>query len=328
MLIVHSGQIDIENISERQREKIGFYFQKLMAQKPKETVKAYQSDLASFTRFVSAHCPGYAFTHDEKVMWDTVTRYLEYKIENKYKRSTIERRLSVIRTMLEVMGFPSPFSDKVFRDYITSALDNTLDVDPPKQATPFLEEQLLVTNKRGYFDSLGLRNLTMLNFAFDTLLRATELSRVKWEHIDTDRSVVLILKTKTNKGKRLDYRALSGTTLHYLDALKAITPSDAIYVFNPMVNTEHVKPSAAPLSYQSILTGMRSAITAGGFDGMKYSGHSCRVGAALSMRQSGIALEAIMEAGAWKSASTVHRYLQALEASYSGSAQLAKMSGR
>ena len=58
---------------------------------------------------------------------------------------------------------------------------------------------------------------------------------------------------------------------------------------------------------------------------MGISGHSLRVGAAQDMAAAGVSLAAIMQAGGWKSAEMVLRYIENIDIRRSGIAQLLRL---
>ncbi|PTC01275.1 hypothetical protein C9975_03065 [Thalassospira xiamenensis] len=325
-----------QDLTDSGKESLRFYFQTAFKHKTENTKRAYTSDLKAYVRYCQCNHPGEdLFLVDEVAMRDRINAYIDNMIEvQEYKKATIERRLNLLRLLLSVMKVPNPFNNKGYADYFNDRISQPGLLVPQDQATPFKESDLLAVNKKGYVDTLGLRNLTLLNVAFDSLLRASELARIEWKHIDENLKTVFIPYTKTNRGQDKDYRSLSGTTLRYLEELRSVTPVDARYVFSPMLNTEIfneqsiLSGNAKPLNYTNILKGLLSAMSWGGFESSLYSAHSTRVGAALSMREKGISLEAIMEAGGWKSIDMVRRYLKAIETRYSGASQLAAMSGR
>lgn len=324
------------DLSDSGKESLSFYFREAFRHKTENTKRAYTTDLKAYVRYCESNHPGEdLFLGDEVDMRERIIAYIDDMIEvQEYKKATIERRLNLLRLLLGVMKVPNPFANKGYADHFNDRISQPGLLTPQDQAAPFKENDLLAVNRKGYVDTLGLRNLTLLNVAFDSLLRASELARVEWKHIDANLKTVFIPYTKSNRGQDKDYRSLSDTTLRYLRKLKADAPEGAKYVFNPMLNTEQFSTEnigtgkEKPLNYTSVLKGLLSAIAWGGLDSSLYSAHSTRVGAALSMREKGITLEAIMEAGGWKSIEMVRRYLKAIEARYSGASQLAAMSGR
>ena len=335
--VVYLGNYQFaQGLSDSGKESLSFYFREAFQHKTENTKRAYTADLKAYVRYCQSNHPGEdLFLADEVAMRDRITAYIDDMVEIQgYKKATIERRLNLLRLLLGVMKVPNPFNNKGYADYFNDRISQPELLVPQDQATPFKESDLLTVNNKGYVDTLGLRNLTLLNIAFDSLLRASELARIEWSHIDESLKTLFVPYTKSNRGKDKDYRSLSTTTLRYLRELKAVSPGGAKYVFNPMQNTERFDTedigtaNEKPLNYTSLLKGLLSAMAWGGLDSSLYSAHSTRVGAALSMREKGISLEAIMEAGGWKSIEMVRRYLKAIEARYSGASQLAEMSGR
>lgn len=320
----------IDSLSDKGRESLAFYFQKAFSRKSVNTQRAYKTDLAAYVAFCEEYAPNAPlFLSEQTQMRDRIDAYIDAMIEqHNYKKATLQRRLNILRTLLGVMDVANPFENKGYADYFNARLTMDLPVEQQAQAKPFKEDDLIRVNKRRTIDALGLRNLTMLNVAFDSLLRASELAQVQWTHIDEHLQTLLVPRSKSNRGERLDYRSLSKTTLSYLRKLKEATPTSAKYVFNALVNTDDILVNVTPLSYQSVYHGLMGAMEWGGLNSALFSAHSTRVGAALSMREKGISLSAIAEAGGWRSLDMVRRYLQAIDARHSGSSQLAAMSGR
>ncbi|MBC8949446.1 MULTISPECIES: tyrosine-type recombinase/integrase [Xenorhabdus] len=175
-----------------------------------------------------------------------------------------------------------------------------------------------------------LRNLAFLFVAYNTLLRLSNIARLKVRDVVLNRDGSVLLNvgyTKTivdghGLTKALSPRA-SARLLQWLHVSGLLDHPDA-YLFCPVNRWNHARVGTdAPLSGWHVerifaeawgqvhgdtrMKGNKGRYTT-------WTGHSARVGAAQDMTESGYSLAQIMHEGTWKKPETVLGYIRHLEA--------------
>ena len=174
------------------------------------------------------------------------------------------------------------------------------------------------------------RDLAFLHVAYSTLLRMSEMSRLRLRDISRTEDGRIILdvgwtKTILHSGgivKALSARSSQRLT-EWIDAAGLNDEPDAV-LFCPIHRSNKIvsvttTPMSAP-SLEDIFCRARKAIcekehvktNKGRYAG--WSGHSARVGAAQDMARKGVPLAQIMQEGTWTQTQTVMRYIRMVEA--------------
>ncbi|WP_343463658.1 tyrosine-type recombinase/integrase [Pantoea sp.] len=175
-----------------------------------------------------------------------------------------------------------------------------------------------------------LRDLAFIHIAYGTLLRMSELSRLRVCDVTQAPDGRLILdvgwtKTILQSGglvKALSSRA-SERLREWMSAAGLINEPDAV-IFCPVHRSNTVTAIAAePMSAPCLEDIWRRARRAVGETFRlktnkgryaTWSGHSARVGAAQDMARKGISIAQIMQEGTWTQTQTVMRYIRKVEA--------------
>lgn len=174
------------------------------------------------------------------------------------------------------------------------------------------------------------RNLAFLHVAYSTLLRISELARLRVRDIrraEDGRMILHVGWTKTVVQAGGLVKALSHASTRRLDAWLAVAgllaEPDA-FLFCPVHRSNQATPiTQAPLSTPALEAIFAQAWKAAGPAGVTqtnkgryrtWSGHSARVGAAQDMARSGYAVAQIMQEGTWKKPETLMHYLRHVEA--------------
>ncbi|HBM2815653.1 TPA: tyrosine-type recombinase/integrase [Enterobacter hormaechei subsp. xiangfangensis] len=175
---------------------------------------------------------------------------------------------------------------------------------------------------------IELRNLAALWMSYNTMLRVSELARVRVRDLryQADGTILVdVAYTKTSYGGRGTLKILGKRTARivtrWLEESGLADVPDA-WVIAPVSRGNEVRTVTAPIHRNSILKIFYAAWHALARDmlpGNKgrytmWSGHSCRVGAAQDMLLSGASLVAIMHEGTWKDPARAMAYLRELEA--------------
>ncbi|ERK09010.1 GST-loxP-cre recombinase fusion protein [Pantoea sp. AS-PWVM4] len=200
------------------------------------------------------------------------------------------------------------------------------------QAVPFCRQDLkkLDAAWQGSPRLQQLRDLAFMHIAYSTLLRLSELSRLRVRDISraADGRIILdVAWTKTIVQSGGIVKALSRQSsqrlTEWLIAAGLSSEPDAM-IFCPVHRANCVtKPRLAPMStpcLEEIFLRARNAVgvvarsrtNKGRYAG--WSGHSARVGAAQDMARKGFSVAQIMQEGTWTRTETVMRYIRMVEA--------------
>jgi len=175
-----------------------------------------------------------------------------------------------------------------------------------------------------------LRDLAFMHVAYGTLLRMSELSRLRMRDISRAADGRIILDvgwTKTILQSGGIVKALSSRSserlMEWISAAGLAGEPDAI-LFCPVHRSNKITsfsevPMSAPCLEDIWRRARRQAGDAPGVKTNKgryssWSGHSARVGAAQDMARKGISIAQIMQEGTWTQTQTVMRYIRMVEA--------------
>jgi integrase len=155
-----------------------------------------------------------------------------------------------------------------------------------------------------------LRDATLISVGYDTLCRSCELAALKVEHIDCGSGKILIPRSKADTAGDGRVAYLSPASIRLMRKWLAATALRT----GPVFRSLHLQRlGAEPLSTSSIRRLVKRAASRVGIGeeiAQDLSGHSMRVGAAQDMMVQGFDALAIMQAGGWKSANVVLRYVE------------------
>ncbi len=159
----------------------------------------------------------------------------------------------------------------------------------------------------------GLRDAAIISVGYDTLCRGSELAAMCVEHIafeSNGTAVVMIPRTKTDITGEGRVAYLSPETASVLR--RWLLAADVKN--GPLFRSLHLKRlSRGLLHTSSIRRLIKRGIERSGLEpsaAREFSAHSMRIGAAQDMLVAGYGALAIMQAGGWKSADVVLRYVE------------------
>lgn len=269
------------------------------------TIKGYGSDLRIFAHWCEARVHHWLPT-DPKLIADFVDSQVE-----QHSISTIKRRLCAIAFAHRMRDFVAPTDANVVRLALRRASRKR--ESRPKQVRG-LTNDIRTSIVQACPGSLsGLRDAALISVGYDTLCRSSELTAMLVEHVKlNDRSTgsVLIPRSKsdvTGKG-RVAYLSPDTT------ALLTRWIKEAGLTTGPLFRSLHLgRVHDGPLATSSIRRLIKRATKRAGLSSAiasELSGHSMRIGAAQDMLVAGFDALAIMQAGGWKSANVVLRYVE------------------
>lgn len=311
-------------------DKFQQFFTTIFLRMPIATQKAIKSDWNSYNRFViSKSALGMTALPDcEEEMMGNMLSYVEY-LSERFTVKTIRRRLHHLKVLLSYFGCPNPLmTNHQLKKSISLTIKGI--AKPSGQAEPLTVEILNEYLRNSSDDCLmSLRNNVILNLAYDTLCRASELRVLKLKHISRDidgTGTAFVERTKSDREAIGAYRYISKTTMALIDrwiSKTQLTGDD--YLIRALTSAGTLKPYLAraipPVSYEVIVAAFRKADAS-------LSGHSARVGAVIDMVKNGVSLEKIQLSGGWRDPTMPLFYSRKLRAKNSASAEIAAKFGR
>jgi integrase/recombinase XerD len=225
--------------------------------------------------------------------------------------STIKRRLCAIAFAHRLKDLPTPTDFNVVRLSVRRA--TRLKARRPKQVRG-LNKDILAKIVVACPNTLaGLRDTALISVGYDTLCRSSELAMMEVHHVtfsDDNTATILVPRSKSDVAGdgRLAYLSPETTRVlaRWLDGARLEC--------GPLFRSLHLnRPYDDALETSSIRRLIKRAICRAGVDpkiAAEFSGHSMRVGAAQDMLVAGFDALAIMQAGGWKSANVVLRYVE------------------
>lgn len=308
--------IEITNRIEEFRNEI-------LDNKNENTRRAYLADFTLYKSFCDEEdIP--SFSTDKKQIEKSIKAYVKHMANHGYKPDTIRRKLSSISYFIEIAGIYNPIrGSKLFKEFVKNLMQNKKYRAVTRQATPFKISDLEEYNKREPSTLAEIRDKAIINLAFDTMLRASNIIELECADLDMAGNSVFVAFSKTDKTGKGSYRYVSDYTI---EACKAWLKASGIKrgkLFRGVTNTGKVRQRG--LSYSGLLNIMKSV---GKSVGMEISCHSTRVGAAVSLYENEAHESDIMRQGGWKSIGMVMRYTEQARARKGGMIDLRKSASK
>jgi integrase/recombinase XerD len=269
------------------------------------TIRGYGSDLRSFVRWCgSKGLPWLPATPE------VLAEFVDDQVE-RHCLSTIKRRLCAIAFAHRMRDLPAPTDSNVMRLAVRRASRKRS--RRPKQVRGLTNALRAKIVSACPSTLAGLRDGALISVGYDTLCRSSELAAMQVEHVilqGDETATVIIPRSKSDivGDGRLAY--LSPPTTSLLIRWLEESSLEA----GPLFRGLHLnRPADSPLATSSIRRLIKRATARAGLDASiakELSGHSMRIGAAQDMMVAGFDALAIMQAGGWKSANVVLRYVE------------------
>ncbi len=269
------------------------------------TIMGYTADLRCFIGWCSA----------QPCSWlpakaDALAEFVDSQVQE-HCLSTIKRRLCAIAFAHRLSNLPSPTDHNAVRLAVRRAARQK--PRRPKQVRGLTSAILAKIIAARPVTLSGARDAALISVGYDTLCRSSELAAMEVEHVrfeDDGAATILIPRSKTDVAGdgRLAYLSPETAVLlsRWLDSAELQT--------GPLFRALHLnRPYDGALATSSIRRIIKRATRRAGFDvaiSSELSGHSMRIGAAQDMMVAGFDALAIMQAGGWKSANVVLRYVE------------------
>lgn len=269
------------------------------------TINGYRSDLTIFAAWCQSHSLPWLPASPQ-----TIAAFIDDQIEL-YGISTLKRRLCAIAFAHRVRDLPVPTEANIVRLAVRRA--SRKKGVRPKQVDGLTHDIRAVIVANCPPTLAGLRDAALISVGYDTLCRSSELAAMRVEHVrlyDDGGVSILIPRSKADiEGEgRVAYASpeTAGLLTHWIT--KAGLTEGALF------RSLHLaRVPDGPLVTSSIRRLIKRAAERAGFgppESCGLSGHSMRVGAAQDMLVAGFDALAIMQAGGWKSANVILRYVE------------------
>jgi len=281
--------------------------QKLEGAYAQNTIDAYYRDTQKFVDWCETkkYTP---FPLEEGVMIE----FLQSMVEG-LSRSTIDRRLSSIRRMNQVLGFTTQTGEAF---HIAHRRMKRSKPHHRRQAHGINEDLLLRAIAAQPETLSGIRNRAMLSLGYDFLARRSELvalrvGDVSFQYDGTLRGVIRRGKTDPFGRGRLAFGSERSAKL--LRRWLRRKPKDIDWLFCATLRGTCLDQPIGDRRANQIIKRAVCRVRGHRPRDVEISGHSLRVGAAQDLLIKGFDTAAIMRAGGWRSLSALNGYLDLAE---------------
>ncbi len=323
------------------QQKVENYFSKHFAKLNPNTRKAYTADLKQYFAFCQRQTPLFdPLTADFNRQSKQFEHYIDHLFASSKKRWTITRHFTAISKLLRIAGIRNPLREsEETRDYLQLTLNQLDDhgelIKPAAQNQALPLDDELLDHLNAYFEINSLqdkRDLALINFCFNTLLRGSEIAQIRVTDLDRKNQQCFVRKTKTDKTGKGCYRHVSAETFSYIDTwltAAGITEGPVFQGLSPkgtsLIAKKTGQKTLKGISYRTVNRIYKQVLSRCGIDAQGYSAHSCRVGAVVTMRRHKLSIGEMLLAGGWKSETMIVRYGARTEAQHSGAANLSQI---
>lgn len=276
------------------------------------TIRAYRSDFAEFISFCETQ--GLAVFPPNPL---TLADFIAHVSDKDRSSASIRRAIAGISTIYRLNRMSDPSKDpevviamKRMHRKLGRAANQAQGI-----TSDLLDKLLAATDA----SPKGIRNRALLLIAYDTLCRRSELVSLQIQDIRTvekdgaEHTTILLRRSKTDQeasGRWLHLTERSHTALKaWLDILQ-----DSEGPIFRSIN-KHIESTKALGASQINRIFKRIALNTQVGKNLieRISGHSCRVGAAQDLVNSGASLPVIMSKGRWSKTDTVMRYVEHIQ---------------
>ncbi|MFB6328282.1 tyrosine-type recombinase/integrase [Pantoea deleyi] len=263
---------------------------------------------------------------------DDLRDYLAFLAESGRASSTVTSHAALISMLHRNAGLDVPnASPLVFRTMKKINRVAVINGERAGQAVPFRLRDLLMLDRHwsGSENLQSLRDLAFLHVAYATLLRISELSRLRVRDVmraGDGRIILDVAWTKTIVQTGGLIKALSRHSTQRLEewiTVSGLASHPDAYLFSAVHRSGRAQIADKPMSTRALeqifsrawaIAGKSGAVKANKNRYTGWSGHSARVGAAQDMADKGYPIARIMQEGTWKKPETLMRYIRHVDA--------------
>lgn len=344
--IVNPGT-EITTHNRQINEKLARYFSQIFSRLPANTQRAFSNTMKYYMGYCNINnLVSFSELMTESI--ESVKQYVSSMCESQLAYKTVTLRVAMISKMFSIADLPNPIKESTFlKDFIKLELRDFDIYNRANQAPALRVEDLERINSTVVPDNLlDVRDLAIINTMFDGLLRANEVARIQIKHIDFKCHKLLIERSKSDQDGHGSYRYISETSLSYIsDYINEsndgkengdLARIDSGILFRPISpKGTSLKPydesikrvsKMKTLNYTTIYRAIKRIAQKADLD-IDLTGHSMRVGGAVSMAEANINIQDIKKAGGWSSEVMPARYTEQAQIEM-GMHSLAKKNGR
>lgn len=270
-----------------------------------QTLRGYSTDLRIFAAWAEAQTHKWLPAEPE-----LVAAFINEQAES-HRLATIKRRLCAIAFAHRMRDLPPPTESNMVRMAVRRAA--RCRPSRPRQVRGLTNAIRARIVSRCPATLAGLRDAALISVGYDTLCRSSELAAMKREHLTFDPEEIAAVRIPRSKSDVLGKGRVAYLSPDTTSLLKRWLAAAHIQT-GPLFRGLHLnRPSNSPLVTSSIRRLIKRATARAGLKSSlaaELSGHSMRIGAAQDMMVAGFDALAIMQAGGWKSANVVLRYIE------------------
>ncbi|MFV0576455.1 MAG: tyrosine-type recombinase/integrase [Vibrio sp.] len=252
---------------------------------------------------------------------EIVENYLK-STQDALRGNTLKVNLWAISKTHKISGCPDPTKDIYVEGQIKQIIRNKkYNGETPQQATAFNEYHLnlIIDLWSESINPINKRDLMVLGLAYESLLRESELVRIKLKHINWNQdgsALITVPYTKTNQvgSDEVVYisRQVTGFIKKYLEnpELDKTEESYLIQGFTKKGNVR-IQVEPKPISTKTIERIFSKVACVLGLDQIgvrQFTGHSARVGAAQDLLRDGFTTLQVQQSGRWSTERMVLHY--------------------
>jgi site-specific recombinase XerD len=283
--------------------------------KARATWKAYASDWQHFEAWCEREGRGAL-----PATPSAVTAYLHALVADRYRTSTITRRLSTIAVRHKGAGWPTPTADEAVR-LVWAGLRRRLGEQgrtAPRKAAPATTD--VIRAMIGTLDEgtlIGLRDRALLLFGFAAALRRSELVALDVADVTetADGLKLRIRKSKTDQEAAgrvigIPYGSHRQTcpVRAWRDWLGASGISGGSAAWRPINRHGHLADTR--LSDKAVALIVKRSAERAGLDPTEFSGHSLRAGLVTAAAAAGVPTHVIQRQSGHKTLTVLHGYIR------------------
>lgn len=328
-------------------ESLEKYFNDIFKRLPKNTQRAFNSTYRSYAFFCSVNNL-ISFSETMSVTEESVKKYVTSMCESQLSFKTVKTRISILSKLIALAELKNPIKESEYlKDFIRLELQEFDIYNRAKQAPALRLEDLEKINSTVIPENLlDIRDLALVNVMFDGLLRADDVARVQIKHIDFKQNRLLVEKSKNDQAGAGSYRYISDISLSYISdylteanegklegdprsirkgiLFRATSPKGtSLRDYDESVTRTGLMTK---LNYTTIYRAIKRIAQKAELD-FDISGHSMRVGGAVSLAEDGQSIVDIKNAGGWKTDTQPARYIEQARIE-NGMSVLARKNGR
>lgn len=243
----------------------------------------------------------------------TIEAFLRERIRLGRKRATLEQYLYTLHLVHKLADLPDPMKT-IEGELLWKGLCRTSLRKAQVQRKPLGERELQrITDALSESEPIDLRDRALLWVGYETLMRRSELQRMKVEDIDFSEdetpSVIWLERSKTDQEGEGQYRPISPRTARYLKDWLAGAGIESGFVWRSIPPAFRKTPAyTIPLSDKDVARIFKRRAGRAGIKDELIAGHSTRVGAAQDLVANGANDTEVMQAGGWSTTRMVARY--------------------